>query len=611
MWNDNDTNIDLIDFTHLVDGVNFISSNPDLVPCTIGLYGDWGSGKSSLLRMVEDSLEDDHDTLVVKFNGWLFEGYDDAKTAVMTTILENVASNRTLKTKGKKLLGKLMKQVDWLKLTKFGVAQGLTFAATGGIGNLISGIGNLSVDKTKIIEALQGFSEGDYDALVEKLTSGSEEKTSQMGIREFHQDFAELLSETKIKQLVVFIDDLDRCSTETVIDTLEAIKLFLYVKNSIFIISADERLIQNAVRDRFPNYSGDKKQLGREYLEKLIQFPVRIPQLSESEIETYINLLFTKLHLEEKDFNKVREKVLKNKLESIMNSGYNLDSSREILGDLWSDQIADNLLLSRQIVPILSKGIKGNPRQAKRFLNTLLLRFKMASFRNVDLEKRVLAKLMLLEYFKPEMFKSLSELQHVQEGKPTEIREIEGAESNEDLKESVSIWLTDKWLTNWVKSSPKLSGIDLRPYFFFSRDILYSFTSDITNLSPEATEIINLIMSESDVETRLGLEKVQNLNDLEVSGIFSSISELAKTEESKQKRSSILKRLCSLVNKRKELIPDLIEFVKKIPEKQLSAAIVPQLRDAVKESSLESAIHEVLDQWSKSDNKLLAKATKK
>ena len=99
MWNDNDTNIDLIDFTHLVDGVNFISSNPDLVPCTIGLYGDWGSGKSSLLRMVEDSLEDDHDTLVVKFNGWLFEGYDDAKTAVMTTILEYVASNRTLKTK--------------------------------------------------------------------------------------------------------------------------------------------------------------------------------------------------------------------------------------------------------------------------------------------------------------------------------------------------------------------------------------------------------------------------------------------------------------------------------------------------------------------------------
>lgn len=53
MWNDNDTNIDLIDFNHLVNAVKWIIEDERLVPCTIGIFGDWGSGKSSLIKMVE------------------------------------------------------------------------------------------------------------------------------------------------------------------------------------------------------------------------------------------------------------------------------------------------------------------------------------------------------------------------------------------------------------------------------------------------------------------------------------------------------------------------------------------------------------------------------
>ncbi|MEZ2414307.1 P-loop NTPase fold protein [Muriicola sp. E247] len=48
MWNDNETQQDLIDFKYLTDSVNLIINNDNLVPSTIGVYGDWGSGKSPL-----------------------------------------------------------------------------------------------------------------------------------------------------------------------------------------------------------------------------------------------------------------------------------------------------------------------------------------------------------------------------------------------------------------------------------------------------------------------------------------------------------------------------------------------------------------------------------
>ena len=101
MWNDNDTRIDFIDFQHLISAVTTIIDNDNLLPCTIGLYGDWGSGKSSLMQMVEAHYENDKDVLSIKFNGWLFEGYENAKTVLMGTILDELIKKRTLTEKGK------------------------------------------------------------------------------------------------------------------------------------------------------------------------------------------------------------------------------------------------------------------------------------------------------------------------------------------------------------------------------------------------------------------------------------------------------------------------------------------------------------------------------
>src|SRR5690606_14735775 len=86
-----------------------------------------------------------------------------------------------------------------------------------------------------------------------------------------------------------------------------------------------------------------------------------------------------------------------------------------------------DLALGEQISDVLAAGLEGNPRQVKRFLNALLLRMQMAEARGIELRKRVLAKVMVLEYLKPVRFEQLAQWQAEQEGEPVEVAALEAS----------------------------------------------------------------------------------------------------------------------------------------------------------------------------------------
>lgn len=84
MWKDSETEIDYLDFSYIVEIMKDTINDEKLLPSCIGLYGDWGSGKSSLMHMCKKQLEEQKDgTVCLLFNGWLYESYDDAKTAIL------------------------------------------------------------------------------------------------------------------------------------------------------------------------------------------------------------------------------------------------------------------------------------------------------------------------------------------------------------------------------------------------------------------------------------------------------------------------------------------------------------------------------------------------
>ncbi|MBS1656012.1 MAG: NTPase, partial [Bacteroidetes bacterium] len=134
MWSDNETLSDCIDYNHLISAVTGIIDNPSLLPCSIGIFGDWGSGKSSLMKMIEEKYKGQDNILVIRFNGWLFEGYEDTKTVLMGRIVDEIISKRTLGTKGLKAAARLLKKIDILKLSGTAIKYGIGFATMGPAG---------------------------------------------------------------------------------------------------------------------------------------------------------------------------------------------------------------------------------------------------------------------------------------------------------------------------------------------------------------------------------------------------------------------------------------------------------------------------------------------
>jgi len=309
----------------------------------------------------------------------------------MSTILQGITKNRTLGPKAKEVMSKLVKRINWMRVAAIASKYAISYAAGGELGLGIAAFSDVPEIARKLAERFKDIPEDEAKMFFQELPEN--EQNLHLSIREFHQDFAELLTETKVETLVVFIDDLDRCTPDTVIGTLEAIKLFLFAPQTVFIIGADEQLVRQAVRRRFPELQGYKTNVGRDYLEKLIQFPVRIPPLSRAELETYIYLLFVEREgLDAPQIEQLRDAAINRSPNFLYDVTFSIETVQKVLEEVPSD-LREGIALASYLAPVLTSGLSGNPRQTKRFLNTLMMRRVMADSREVALEIRVLAKL--------------------------------------------------------------------------------------------------------------------------------------------------------------------------------------------------------------------------
>ncbi|HHK8102857.1 TPA: P-loop NTPase fold protein, partial [Serratia marcescens] len=88
MWADVESNIDYLNFGEVSSLAVDILKSENMLPVSIGIFGNWGAGKSSLLKIIEKQInqEDGKDILVVNFDAWLYQGYDDARAALLEVI---------------------------------------------------------------------------------------------------------------------------------------------------------------------------------------------------------------------------------------------------------------------------------------------------------------------------------------------------------------------------------------------------------------------------------------------------------------------------------------------------------------------------------------------
>jgi hypothetical protein len=536
VWADNETTTDLLGFAVHARLLRQLVTREELLPVTIGVFGDWGSGKSSVMWMLREELSAEEDVLCLYFDGWTLEGYDDAKAALMSSILMQLGEHKRFGPKIRLKIAALLKLVNYMRVISLGLKIG-----AGALIGLALGAGHIDPQTAGAVGAGVAHVAGSLDRAHgedadyvdwQKLIEQDESQPGPLDVRAFQERFKEALEESGVRSLVVLIDNLDRCAPDRLVENLEAIKLFLAVPKTAFVIAADEWIVRHAISTRYGTGAARDEQAAREaprdlatdYLEKLVQVPYHLPRLSPSEIETYVTLLFCRLHLDDDQFDEICAHCEAERQANFYVT-YGAGFVREALGSGVPEALAEQLQWTGGIAPRLAEGLKGNPRQVKRFLNALLLRKQLGEIANLGLKDEVLVKLMLLEYTHFALFNELYGWQARAEGKPQQLAALEQAarngavegEARPDAPPDDAADASQEWLATsaqaWLRLDPPLAdgAVDLRDYFWVARDRLQGTVAGLSMLSPFVRTTFEQLVSDNAGERQLGAGKVGEL----------------------------------------------------------------------------------------------------
>ena len=200
----------------------------------VGVYGSWGSGKTSFLNLAKHAFRD-ISVDVLEFDPWHFSGTGQ----LLNRFFEDIS----------KKIGKLSRSEE--------VSRNLAI-----YGGLI-GIGLTVLPETPVILALSKF-----------VSYLFQRKCQSEGIEETRLEIARELSKRK-SPIVIMIDDLDRLTGEEVLQVFKLVRLVGRFPNLVYIIACDREQIERALAGNQHDHSG------RQYMEKIIQYPVNLPEISD------------------------------------------------------------------------------------------------------------------------------------------------------------------------------------------------------------------------------------------------------------------------------------------------------------------------------------------
>lgn len=261
--------VDLFNINKHLDGLSrFIKACN--TPMTISIQGSWGSGKTSIMKMVEHEIE--KDVIPVFFNTWQFSQFELGNSLAFSMI--------------KVLLNKLHDDDSFIKHFTSVCSNALTTALKS------VSIYNINVDLKKCTEKT---ADDNYSEQIENLHQHFQEVVDRACERE-HKD-----------RVVIFVDDLDRLLPSKAVELLEVLKLFLDCKQCVFVLAIDyEVVIRGAIKKYgFASYNSEKideKERNREYekgksfFDKIIQVPFKVP-VAVYDIKNYLKDGFNKINL--------------------------------------------------------------------------------------------------------------------------------------------------------------------------------------------------------------------------------------------------------------------------------------------------------------------------
>ena len=214
------------------------------LPFCVGIFGNWGSGKTSFMKMIESSIANERKVRSIWFNPWKYDKKEDLWSALIQSIVYKISAKYHGQEENAQKAKHLALAMTWLAMKK------VIAALTAGV-----------------------ISESNLDNLVDSFSEV--DKKYHQYINNFEESFNDLVDDyTEGGKLVIFIDDLDRCLPENAITVLESLKLFIGHAQCIFVLGMDYYIVEEGIRSR---YTDKVKLSGREYLDKIVQVPFYLP----------------------------------------------------------------------------------------------------------------------------------------------------------------------------------------------------------------------------------------------------------------------------------------------------------------------------------------------
>jgi len=506
VWADSETDVDFLNYSEVAGLTADLIRTPSMRPLSVGVFGTWGTGKSTLLNLIERELQNSAGEgapfLIVRFDAWLYQGFDDARAALMEVIgaqlLAASAANESVLKKAKTFLGR----VNYFRaagLLAEGGAAMLGFPTFGALAKGVSAIEGMfagPVTESELKDAKAGGQE-----LIKQskgLLRPEEKRTPPEEIAAFRSDLGDILLELK-KTLVVFLDNLDRCLPKQTIHTLEALRLFLFMPNTAFVVAADEDMVRHSVAAFFDDL--DDRHV-TDYLDKLIQVPMRVPRLGVQEVRAYMFLLFAIAAEAKPEYVEALRCELERKLRAAWKEDpITRTDALKFLGNEPAPSAVMGFEIADRMAPLLANStlVQGNPRIVKRLLNVVRLRSRLAVRRSMQIDEALIAKLALFERCTDavatgDLYKMIQESPG---GKSETLRRLENlGEDPEKFKEACPEAWKPRYLDfvrEWISLEPKLGEIDLRPALYLSRET-QPLKIAIGSLSPAAADALRTLL---------------------------------------------------------------------------------------------------------------------
>ena len=306
---DDITDDPILDFNLYADAiVNIVRNSPPKF--TIGIFGDWGTGKTTLINTVDKVLKLDKDVIRIRLEAWRYKQEQFPLVSLLKSIAFALPAEKQFDVLRQKLE---TSAINFLKKTP---------------DILTSIISKYASEEDEISNEMLDAFKKEFNSKIQLIAELDRDTIYFDGLEEIKKEIRNIRLDNPAFRIIVFVDDLDKCSPKKAFGILELVRIFHDIEGFVYILGISHDMII-----KLSNIENEKTSIeGEHYIKKLIQIPITLPRWSSQDIVILINNL-TKNGMIHDKFKEVIEK--------------NID--------------------------LISVALDNNPREIKRFLNSFFV----------------------------------------------------------------------------------------------------------------------------------------------------------------------------------------------------------------------------------------------